>query len=36
VYSFPGVSPWVIQEAEKEAGRLLQPVAIELNRLRSN
>jgi hypothetical protein len=31
VYSFPGVSPWVIQEAEKEAGRLLQPVAIELN-----
>jgi hypothetical protein len=30
VYSFPGVSPWVLQEAEKEAGRLLQSVAIEL------
>lgn len=30
VYSFPGISPWVLQEAEKEAARLLRPVAREL------
>jgi hypothetical protein len=30
VYSFPGVSSWVLQEAEKEAARLLRPVAVEL------
>lgn len=30
VYSFPGVSPWVLQEAETEAARLLRPVGIEL------
>ena len=31
VYSLPGLSPWVLQAAEAEAGRLLRPASIRLN-----